>query len=211
MPLVACCPRCPAPVEEEGAGHTCPLHGPIAPLWCARQAQYDDFADLMGLGPRVPTYLPWPLSPGWSISALGCVADDRGPSGTVTTVAGTSALDGDVEITIVAEDPGLGLGARCAGTTYDDPGDQLGRARPSVHVRLDGRTAPMWVVDTDPDPEELLAGTVFAGEAEGRWLWMVVRPGSAALLFADDWLLTDVSGFGPEALEIPFGGPPPSW
>ena len=65
-----------------------------------------------------------------------------------------------------------------------------------------------------PDPpadEELLARAVFAGEADGRWLWLVMRPASAALLLHDDWLLADVTGFGPEALEMPFGGPRPAW
>ncbi|HYI52965.1 MAG TPA: DUF6758 family protein, partial [Microlunatus sp.] len=78
------------------------------------------------------------------------------------------------------------------------------------------RTVPMWLVDdladesgaTDEDP---LARAVFAGEADGRWLWLVMKPASAALLLQDDWLLADVTGFGPEALEMPFGGPRPAW
>ncbi len=57
----------------------------------------------------------------------------------------------------------------------------------------------------------MLARAVFAGEADGRWLWLVMRPASAALLLHDDWLLADVTGFGPEALEMPFGGPRPTW
>ena len=70
-----------------------------------------------------------------------------------------------------------------------------------------------------PDPlaelsaveDELLARAVFAGEADGRWLWLVIKPASAALLLHDDWLLADVTGFGPEALEMPFGGRRPLW
>ena len=58
---------------------------------------------------------------------------------------------------------------------------------------------------------DVLARAVFAGEADGRWLWLVMRPASAALLLHDDWLLADVTGFGPEALEMPFGGPRPTW
>jgi hypothetical protein len=76
-------------------------------------------------------------------------------------------------------------------------------------VRADGRTVPMWVVDVDSD--DLLTRSVFAGEADGRWLWLVLRPASAALLLHDEWLLADVTGFGPNALEMPFGGPRPSW
>ena len=139
---------------------------------------------------------------------------------TVTTTVGASDLDGDVEVTIVSEDPGVGLGARCAGTSYDDPGPQISNGPPSIHVRAGGRTVPLWLVDDLAEEpltgmghsgEELLARAVFAGEAEGRWLWLVMRPASAALLLQDEWLLADVTGFGPEALEMPFGGPRPAW
>ena len=143
---------------------------------------------------------------------------------TVTTTVGTSDLDGDVEVTVVSEDPGVGLGARCAGTSYDDPGPQISNGPPAIHVRAGGRTVPMWLVDDtvdEPAPDalaqspltedDLLARAVFAGEADGRWLWLVMRPASAALLLHDDWLLADVTGFGPEALEMPFGGPRPAW
>jgi hypothetical protein len=120
-----------------------------------------------------------------------------------------SDLDGEVEVSIVAEDPGVGLGARVAGSRHTDPGDQVGNGPPAVRVRADGRTVPMWVVDVDSD--DLLTRSVFAGEADGRWLWLVLRPASAALLLHDEWLLADVTGFGPNALEMPFGGPRPSW
>ena len=65
--------------------------------------------------------------------------------------------------------------------------------------------------DAAATDDDLLARAVFAGEADGRWLWLVMRPASAALLLHDDWLLADVTGFGPEALEMPFGGPRPAW
>ena len=79
-------------------------------------------------------------------------------------------------------------------------------------MRAGGRTVPMWLVDdARDDATTVLARAVFAGEADGRWLWLVMRPASAALLLQDDWLLADVTGFGPEALEMPFGGPRPAW
>ena len=53
--------------------------------------------------------------------------------------------------------------------------------------------------------------SVFAGEADGRWLWLVLRPASAMLLLRDDWILRDVSAVGPPLVEMPFGGPPPPW
>ena len=67
------------------------------------------------------------------------------------------------------------------------------------------------LAELSPVETDLLAQAVFAGEADGRWLWLVMKPASAALLLTDDWLLADVTGFGPEALEMPFGGPRPRW
>jgi hypothetical protein len=222
VPLAASCPRCTSPVIGEGASFACTVHGPTEPLWRPEQADYDSFADLVGRSNDLPTYLPWPMSPGWSIADFGCVGNAGRVRATVTTTVGTSDLDGEVQVTIVSEEPGIGLGARCAGTTYDDPGPQVGHGPPAIRVRAGGRTVPLWLVDerldgphADSDGpsvnDDLLARAVFAGEADGRWLWLVMRPASAALLLHDEWLLADVTGFGPEALEMPFGGPRPAW
>lgn len=204
-----------------GAGESfaCSVHGRVQPLWRPAQADYETFAEVISRIDDLPIYLPWPMSPGWSIADFGCVGDQGRVSATVTTTVGTSDLDGDVEVTIVSEDPGVGLGARCAGTTYDDPGPQISLGQAAIHVRAGGRTVPMWLVEDAADDlpaasagdDEVLARAVFAGEADGRWLWLVMRPASAALLLHDDWLLADVTGFGPEALEMPFGGPRPAW
>ena len=201
------------------------MHGPIEPLWRPEEADYESFAELVGRIDDIPTYLPWPMSPGWSIADFGCVGNVDRVRATVTTTVGTSDLDGDVEVTIVSEDPGIGLGARCASTSYDDPGPQISNGPPSIRVRAGGRTVPMWLVEDPKDSptlereltvadvtaDDVLARAVFAGESDGRWLWLVMRPASAALLLHDDWLLADVTGFGPEALEMPFGGPRPAW
>lgn len=189
---------------------SCPTHGTVHPLWRPEQADYAAFAELVGRAADLPTYLPWPMSPGWSISDFGCVEGSGRAYATVTTTVGTSDLDGPVEVTVIAEDPGVGLGARCAGTAYDDPGEQIGQGPHAINVRADGRSVRMWAVDP-ADDDDLFAKAVFAGEADGRWLWLVIRPASAALLLRDEWLLADVTGFGPEALEMPFGGARPQW
>ncbi len=198
-------------MSGEGAAFACSLHGRTDPLWRPDRADYESFAELVARIDDMPTYLPWPMSPGWSIADFGCVGDTR-VRATVTTTVGTSDLDGEVEVTVVSEEPGVGLGARCSGTAYDDPGPQVSHGPPAVHVRAGGRTVPLWLVDGEQaGDQELLARAVFAGEAEGRWLWLVMKPASSALLLHDEWLLADVTGFGPEALEMPFGGPRPTW
>jgi hypothetical protein len=202
------CPRCASPVVEEDGTCTCERHGPVAPLWRPVEVGYDAFAALLREPMDIPTYLPWPMSPGWSIADFGAV---QGGVATFTTTVGSSDMDGPVEVTVVVEDPGVGLGARCAGSPYVDPGPQVGVGPPTARVRAAGRPVSMWLVDVEADGDDPLERSVFAGEAGGRWLWIVLRPASAALLLKDEWLLADVTGFGPEALEMPFGGQRPQW
>jgi hypothetical protein len=211
MALAASCPRCTTPLDGEGAAFTCAVHGSVTPLWSPSAAEYTSFAEVVVRSGGMPTYLPWPMSPGWSVSGFGCVAAQDGPAlATVTTTVGQSALDGDIEVTVVTEEPGVGLGSRVAGMPRADPGESVGRGPASVRVRVDGHPVPMWAVPS-ADDDDLLARVAFAGEAGGRWLWLVMRPASAALLLHVDWLLADAGGFGPEALEMPFGGAAPTW
>lgn len=214
MSLEAGCPRCPSPVvesEPESAGWSCPTHGPVPPLWRPREASYDAFADHLRASRQFPTYLPWPLRPGWSVTGFGVVGEspDR-PLATMTCSSGTSELDGPVDVLVVAEEAGTGLGARFAGLTGDGPGTDVGDGPPAVRVRIESKTVPLWAVSTSGSDEEF-DRSVVAGEADGRWLWIVLRPAAAVLLLREDWRLRDISHLGPPLLELPFGGPTPQW
>jgi hypothetical protein len=146
------------------------------------------------------------MSPGWSVSDFAVV----GGRATMTCSSGTSALDGPVDVFVVSEESGTGLGSRCAGTSHLDPGPEIGAGPPVVRVRIGSQSVPLWPVSTAGSDVEL-DRSVVAGEANGRWLWMVLRPASAMLLLRDEWILRDVSGIGPPLVEMPFGGPAPSW
>jgi hypothetical protein len=165
-----------------------------------------------------PTYLPWPMSPGWTVSDFAVVGDaGDGPGqrakATLTCSSGTSSLDGPVDVFVVSEESGTGLGARCAGTIHLDPGPEIGIGPPTVRVRIGSQSVPLWSVSTvtaNGDDREL-DRSVVAGEADGRWLWVILQPASAILLLRDEWILRDVSGIGPPLVEMPFGGPSPPW
>jgi hypothetical protein len=213
MALSAGCPRCPMPVappERPDGRWSCAEHGPVVPLMRPAEASYDDFATHLDLAGDVPTYLPWPMSPGWRITDFGVVEG----AATYACVSGTSELDGPVDLIVVTEEPSTGLGARCAGTVHDDPGHELGDGPPASKVRIDGQPVPLWGVSTSDSGNGTAPEwdrSVLAGEGGGRWLWLVIRPASALLLLRDPWLLRDVSTLGPALLDVPFGGPSPSW
>ena len=212
MSLTAWCPRCREVLERTDQGAGCPVHGPLPPLWLPREVTYDGFAEHLRAAGGFPTYLPWPLGPGWSVTEFGVVSDETAdrPVATLTCCSGTSALDGPVDVFAVTEEAGVGLGARCAGLLAEHPGADLVEGPPPVRVRIDTLTVPLWAVSTSRSDHEF-DRSVFAGEALGRWLWIVLRPASAMLLLRDDWILRDVSGMGPPLVELPFGGPRPVW
>jgi len=211
MRLDAGCPRCAASVTPSDDRWTCPTHGDTMPLWRAVEPTYDGFAEYLVLSRQLPTWLPWPLPPGWQVTDYGCVGREGAePRAAFVSCAGPSDLDGVVEVTTVTEEPGVGLGARIAGVTHTDPGREVGASAPQVRLRLDATSVPVWAVDTS-DREVVLDRSVFAGEAHGRWLWLVMRPASAALLLHDTGAMHDVSDLGPELVTLPFGTAPRAW
>lgn len=211
MRLAPECPRCSADVSGAGESWECPVHGPVVPLWRAEEPGYDAFAEYLVLARQLPTWMPWPLPPGWQVTDFGCVGTEgHEPRAAFASCSGPSELDGVVEVTVVTEEPGVGLGARCAGVTYTDPGPETVGTPSTARVRVGGANVPMWAVSTSDSGGEL-DRSVFAGESHGRWMWLVLRPASAALLLQDMAGLHDVSDLGPELVALPFGSLPPSW
>ena len=149
MGLGAGCPRCASPVEAEDGAWRCPDHGSITPLWRPVVADYESFAEHLRLAGDIPTLVPWPLAPAWTVTDFGCVsASDGEGRACVLTCGGLSDLDGYVEVTIVSEEPGVGLGARCAGLVRTDPGAEIGQGPAHVKVRIDGHPISLWSVLT---------------------------------------------------------------
>lgn len=207
--LRAGCPRCREAFPDDGRGE-CPAHGAQPPLWRPEATSYVAFAAHLRRAAGFPTHLPWPMGSGWRVSDFGVVAGDEGPVATVTCVSGTTGPDGRVDVLVVLEEPGIGLGGRCAGLPGTDPGNDFGRGQPSVRVRVDTQGVPLWPVSTSGSAGEL-DRSVVAGEVTGRWLWLVMHPASAVLLLADEWWLRDVTADGPHLVELPFEGPGPVW
>lgn len=204
------CPRCGLPLTEAGLSWACPEHGPTPPLWRPQESTYDAFVHHLEQAGDFPTYLPWPVGPGWQVTDFGVVVQTGStPRATLSCVSGASALDGPVDVMVVSEEPGTGLGARVARLDSPDPRD-IGEGPPVVKVRVDLVPVSLWAVSTSEADEEF-DRAVLVGEAAGRWLWLVLRPASAMLLLREEWILRDASGLGAPLIELAFGGPPPVW
>ncbi len=211
MTLGAGCPRCASPVADDAGGWRCPDHGTITPLWRPATADYEAFAEHLSRAGAMPTFVPWPLPPNWTVADFGCVAASDGEGrASFSTCSGPSDPDGVVEVSVVSEEPGVGLGARCSGVHRTDPGAEIGDGPPHAKVRITGHPISLWYVSTS-DAAVDFDRSVFAGEAQGRWLWLVLRPASAALLLKDEWILMNLADLGPELIDLPFGGSPPAW
>lgn len=186
-------------------------HGWIQPLWRASKAGYEAFTEHLTRAEPMPSLMPWPLTPGWAVTDFGSVnSGQRDARAAFVSCSGPSDLDGVVELTVVSEEPGVGLGARCAGASRTDPGADIGDGPPHAKVRIDGHPISLWSVSTSENDVDF-DRSVLAGEAQGRWLWLVLRPASAVLLLKDEWVLHDVADLGPELIDLPFAGSPPAW
>lgn len=212
MLLALGCPRCSAPVLGElGEPVSCRDHGLVVPLLRAVAGGYDEFAEHLRLSEQLPTLLPWPMAGGWSVADFGVVAEPgRSARATFVTCAGSTDADGVLEISVVTEEPGVGLGARCAGLDRPDPGPEVGVGAAPLRLDVDGVTTPIWPVSTS-EADASFDRMVFAGEAHGRWLWLVARPASAAFALTDLGDLADVSRLGASLVDLPFSDPPPAW
>lgn len=211
MSLSAWCPRCRERLAPARPGGECPRHGSQSALWRPEAASYHAFTTHLRHADGFPTYVPWPMASGWRVSDFGVVAGVSGRAvATVTCCTGTTGPDGRVDVLVVAEEAGVGLGGRCAGLPSADPGDGFGQGPPAVRVRIGSQGVPLWSVSTSTAAGEL-DRSVVAGEAAGRWLWIVLLPASAVLLMKDEWILRDVSGDGPHLVDMPIEGPGPVW
>lgn len=211
MTLEPGCPRCASAVTGGGTSWLCPTHEAIVPLWRVSDPGYDAFVEYLAMSRPLPSWVPWPLPDGWHVTDFGVVGlEGSTAQAAYVSCAGPSELDGVVELTVLTEEPGVGLAARCGGVRHSDPGREAGEGTPPARIRVDGATVPMWLVSTDEGPTTL-DRAVLAGEARGRWLWLVLRPASAALSLHELGALHDISELGPQLVSLPFQRVPRSW
>ena len=128
----------------------------------------------------------------------------------MTCCAGTSELDGPVEVIVITEEAGTGLGARIAGTLYDDPGGEVGHGPPAVKVHIEGQVVSLWPVSTDLSSGEM--GTPGGGRRGARPVAVAgAAPGVGDAAAARRLDPARRQRRGSQLVETPFGGPAPLW
>ncbi|PKW09882.1 hypothetical protein SAMN05428944_2950 [Streptomyces sp. 1222.5] len=198
------CPRCGGRVRAPGLfadTWQCDVHGAVYPLQPVIPPSVEAL-NVVVHRTQVPVWMPWPLPVGWLFTGVGYAGDDRsGGRATAVACSGPGPLGGPGELILVAEELGVGLGARYAGIDGPDPGSYMNVEKPpQVKVLAAGRPTPLWHVYRTPDDR-----AVFAGEALGMWLWAVMWPEQAGLLMYDELVLTDLRDAGAELDLVPCG------
>ncbi len=186
---------------------TCPVHGATAPLHPAVLGTEEAFR---GLGPRsqVPLWLPWPLPTSWLVSGVRTAGDEHtGSVATVVACSGPNPLPAahveglddarSADLLLIAEQPGVGLGAHLAGLRDVDPGTAAGNGAPHLKLVAAGHETPLWAVEAE-------GVAAYVGEASGVWLWVVVWPERAAVVLLEQFELRDARDPG-YLLDMPHG------
>lgn len=146
----------------------------------------------------VPVWLPWPLPAGWLVTGFGEVGDKRtGARASLVALSGPSFMEGPADLLIIAEEPGIGIGAAFAGLGGPDPGEGFDAGPPNAKIDVLGHPTALWCVDGQPDR------AVYAGEALGNWLWAIAWPADAGCMIAlAELSLLDARD---QELDVPFG------
>lgn len=180
----------------------CDLHGAVHPLHVAARPAVEAVHRIAGAS-GVPLWAPLPLLPGWTLSGLATAGDDRGPAkATVLALSGPSPLGGPADLLLIAEEPGVGVGARYAGLGEIDPGTSVA-GQPEAKVQAAGHPTALW---RSPSAEDRVA---FVGEALGVWLWAVLWPPAAELVLIEHVILHDLRAVAHEAVDLPVGAASP--
>jgi Family of unknown function (DUF6758) len=200
MKVAPSCPRCGGQVHEPSAWTSawrCDEHGDVYPLYPACSPSPGGLEAVVRIA-GVPVWLPWPLPMGWLVTGFARAGDDRsGARACVVAVSGPNPVGGPGDMLIVAEEPGVGLGARLAGIVGPDPGQDFAAQPPHAWVRYGKREFPLWHVDAP-------GCAAFAGEAMGNWLWIVLWPATAGVLLVEPLNLRDLRD-PQQDLDVPYG------
>ncbi len=147
----------------------------------------------------VPLWAPWPVPVGWMFSGLAHTDRDGSGAATVSCWSGLDPFGDPAELLLVCEEAGAGVGSHFAGSSMTYPSSGVGEGAPHAKFGVEGRPVPLWAVQGSDDR------AVYAGEAAGRWLWVVVHPAESSALVVQPIQLVDARELGAELTVLPVG------
>lgn len=147
-----------------------------------------------------PLWTPWPVPFGWTFGGFAHVAPrDGSGSATVASWNGVDPFGDPAEVVFVCEEAGAGVGGHFAGLPMSYPSKGVGEGPPHAKFGVDGRPVPLWSVECGSDR------AAYAGEAAGRWLWVIVHPAESATIVVQPMQLVDARELGAELTVLPVG------
>lgn len=180
----------------------CAVHGDVAPFQVTPRLTPDSVS-VLAAAATVPVWSPLPLLAGWTLTGTAKAGDERTRGrAVVTAFAGPSPLGGPADLLLIAEEPGVGVGARFAGIDALDPG-AVADGVPDAKIEAGGHPTALWRCDSAPDR------VAFAGEAAGVWLYAVLWPPAAELVLLEQVVLHDLRDPAHRELVLPLGAPSP--
>jgi hypothetical protein len=147
-----------------------------------------------------PLWAPWPVPYGWTFA--GFAHARKGAltrSATVSSWCGDDPFGDPAELVLVCEEAGAGVGSHFAGLPTNYPSKGVGEGPPHARFVVNGRPVPLWAVESERDR------AAYAGEAAGRWLWVVVHPAESAAIVVQPMQLVDARALGAELTVLPVG------
>src|ERR1044072_9339315 len=127
------CPKCGGRVRAPGLFSDAwqwDVHGTVHPLQPVIPPSVEALSVVVHRA-RVPVWMPWPLPVGWLFTGAAFAGDERsGGRATVAARSGLGPLGGGGERGLIAEELGVGLGARYAGIAGPDPGPCMDDEKP---------------------------------------------------------------------------------
>ena len=176
----------------------CERHGAVCPYQVAVHPS-PEVVKQTGAHAVVPLWSPLPLLPLWTFTGLGRAGDERsGTTATVVALSGPNPLGGPADLLLVAEEPGVGLGARYAGVEHLDPSVAIS-GPPDAKVHAGGHPTALWLCDSADDR------VAFVGEAAGVWLFAIMWPPTAELVLLEHLVLHDLRREEQAVASLPYG------
>jgi hypothetical protein len=204
MSVAPTCPRCLSSIKPPGlwsSSWQCERHGAVLPFHTAAVSSEASLTHLAEQA-RVPVWIPRPLPVGWVVTGVAWAGDERtGARATAVAFSGPSPTGGPGDLVLVAEEPGIGVGARLAGLPTIDP--SCAETSPDFKVTAAHHPTALWAQPSPPDR------AAFAGEARAVWVEMVFWPARASLLLLEHLVLADLRDGLYADIDLTFGAPSP--